>query len=85
MVEAFREVIRSTPESSENMKLSGFGNFQLQDKSQRRGRNPKTGETATISAWRIVMLHASQKLKARLDRPCTSALWKASHWPGAGR
>ncbi|TCG05560.1 hypothetical protein BZM27_32970, partial [Paraburkholderia steynii] len=34
-------------ESSENVKLSGFGNFQLQDKSQRPARNPKTGETAT--------------------------------------
>ncbi|TCG04098.1 hypothetical protein BZM27_43405, partial [Paraburkholderia steynii] len=47
MVEAFLEVIPGTPENSENVKLSGFGNFQLQDKSQRPARNPKTGETAT--------------------------------------
>jgi hypothetical protein len=60
-------VICDTPENSENVWLSGFGNFQLQDKSQRPGRNPKTGETATISTWRIVMLHASQKLKVRLE------------------
>jgi nucleoid DNA-binding protein len=63
----FFEVICDTPENSENVWLSGFGNFQLQDKSQRPGRNPKTGETATISTWRIVMLHASQKLKVRLE------------------
>jgi len=67
MVEAFLEVIRGTPESRENVSLSGFGNFQLKDKSQCPARNPKTGETATISACRFVMLNASQKLKARLE------------------
>ena len=66
MFEAFLEVIRGTPESRENVSLSGFGNFQLKDKSQCPARNPKTGETATIPAWRTVMLHASQK-KARLE------------------
>jgi integration host factor subunit alpha len=65
MVEAFFEVMRDALESGENVRLSGFGNFQLRDKRQRPGRNPKTGETALIAARRIVMFHASQKLKAR--------------------
>jgi integration host factor subunit alpha len=46
MAEAFLEVIRGTPESSENVKLSGFGNFQLQDKSQRPARNPKNWQNS---------------------------------------
>jgi integration host factor subunit alpha len=66
MVEVFFEVMRGARESGENVKLSGFGNFQLCDKSQRPGRNPKTGETTFIAARRIVTFHASQKLKARL-------------------
>jgi integration host factor subunit alpha len=49
------------------VKLSGFGNFQLRDKSQRPGRNPKAGETTLIAARRIVTFHASQKLKAWLE------------------
>src|SRR6266702_1939857 len=53
--------------ADKNLKLSGLGNFQLRDKSQRTARNPKTGETAIISARRIVMLLASQKLKARFE------------------
>jgi integration host factor subunit alpha len=45
------------------VKLSGFGNFQLRDKPQRPGRNPKTGEEIPITARRVVTFHASQKLK----------------------
>jgi integration host factor subunit alpha len=67
MVKALFEVMRDALESGENVKLSGFGNFQLRDKSQHPGRHPKTGETATISARRIVMFDASQKLTARLE------------------
>jgi integration host factor subunit alpha len=66
MVKAFFDVMRYALESGENVKLSGFGNFQLHDKSQRPGRNPKTGETALIAARRIVTFHASQKLKTQL-------------------
>jgi integration host factor subunit alpha len=67
MVEAFFEMMRGALESGENVKLSGFGRFQLRDKSQRPGRNPKTGETTVIAARRIVTFHASQKLKAQLE------------------
>ena len=55
-------------ERGESVKLSGFGNFQLRDKPQRPGRNPKTGEAIPISARRVVTFHASQKLKAMVER-----------------
>lgn len=63
MVEAFFEEIRASLEEGDTVKLSGFGNFQLRDKPQRPGRNPKTGEEIPISARRVVTFHASQKLK----------------------
>ncbi len=44
MVEAFFEEIRNALETGDGVKLSGFGNFQLRDKPQRPGRNPKTGQ-----------------------------------------
>ncbi|HFB9716000.1 TPA: integration host factor subunit alpha [Neisseria gonorrhoeae] len=63
IVELFFEEIRSTLASGEEIKISGFGNFQLRDKPQRPGRNPKTGEEVPITARRVVTFHASQKLK----------------------
>src|SRR3972149_1636609 len=68
MVEAFFEEIRVALESGESVKLSGFGNFQLRDKPQRPGRNPKTGEEIPIPARRVVPFHASQKLKALVEK-----------------
>jgi len=50
----------------EQITLSGFGNFHLRDKSERPGRNPKTGEEVPIPARRVVTFRASQKLKARV-------------------
>ena len=67
MVEAFFEEIRGALERGESVKMSGFGNFQLRDKPQRPGRNPKTGEEIPITARRVVTFHASQKLKAMVD------------------
>ncbi len=67
MVETFFGEIRDALERGESVKLSGFGNFQLRDKPQRPGRNPKTGEEIPISARRVVTFHASQKLKAMVD------------------
>src|SRR2546428_13409110 len=64
MVETFFEEIRLALENGESVKLSGFGNFQLRNKPQRPGRNPKTGEEIPITARRVVTFHASQKLKA---------------------
>jgi integration host factor subunit alpha len=67
MVETFFEEIRDALVRGESVKLSGFGNFQLRDKPQRPGRNPKTGEAIPISARRVVTFHASQKLKAQIE------------------
>ena len=68
MVEAFFEEVRTSLEGGDSVKLSGFGNFQLRDKPQRPGRNPKTGEEIPISARRVVTFHASQKLKAMVEK-----------------
>jgi len=54
IVELFFEEIRSTLARGEEIKISGFGNFQLRDKPQRPGRNPKTGEEVPITARRVV-------------------------------
>ncbi|MDR2710095.1 MAG: integration host factor subunit alpha [Burkholderiales bacterium] len=67
MVERFFEEIRLALENGDTVKLSGFGNFQLREKAQRPGRNPKTGIDIPISARRVVTFHASQKLKALVD------------------
>ena len=68
MVESFFEEVRLALERGEGLKLSGFGNFQLRDKPQRPGRNPKTGEEIPITARRVVTFHASQKLKAMVEK-----------------
>ncbi|HZV53331.1 MAG TPA: integration host factor subunit alpha [Rhodocyclaceae bacterium] len=68
MVEAFFEEVRTSLQTGDGVKLSGFGNFQLRDKPQRPGRNPKTGEEIPITARRVVTFHASQKLKGSVER-----------------
>ncbi|HQN64585.1 MAG TPA: integration host factor subunit alpha [Methylophilus sp.] len=67
MVEAFFEEVRIALESGDSVKLSGFGNFELRTKSERPGRNPKTGEEIPITARRVVTFHASQKLKSKVE------------------
>ena len=66
-VDAFFEEIKTALEGGENVKLSGFGNFQLREKNQRPGRNPKTGEEIPISARRVVTFRPGQKLRARVE------------------
>jgi len=67
MVEIFFEEIRETLESGEQVKLSGFGNFDLREKSERPGRNPKTGQDIPISARKVVTFRPGQKLKSRVE------------------
>lgn len=74
MVETFFDEIRDALERGESVKLSGFGNFQLRDKPQRPGRNPKTGEEIPITARRVVTFHASQKLKGMVEVSAQTAL-----------
>jgi len=66
-VDAYFEAIREALEKGENVKLSGFGNFQLREKNQRPGRNPKTGKEIPISARRVVTFRPGQKLRARVE------------------
>lgn len=68
MVDSFYEEVRTALQNGNGVKLSGFGNFQLRDKPQRPGRNPKTGEEVKITARRVVTFHASQKLKAMVEK-----------------
>ena len=67
LVEAFFEEIRASLEAGQQVKLSGFGNFDLRDKNQRPGRNPKTGQEIPISARRVVTFRPGQRLKARVE------------------
>lgn len=67
LVEGFFECLRNSLENGRQVKLSGFGNFDLRDKNQRPGRNPKTGEEIPISARRVVTFRPGQKLKAKVD------------------
>ena len=67
LVEMFFEEIRGALENGRQVKLSGFGNFNLRDKNERPGRNPKTGEEIPITARRVVTFHPGQKLKARVE------------------
>ncbi len=67
LVELFFEEIRRALEAGEQVKLSGFGNFDLRKKNQRPGRNPKTGEEIPITARRVVTFRPGQKLKARVE------------------
>lgn len=67
IVEMFFEEIRAALESGRQVKLSGFGNFDLRDKKERPGRNPKTGEKIPISARRVVTFRPGQKLKAKVE------------------
>ncbi|MFO7592653.1 MAG: integration host factor subunit alpha [Pseudomonadota bacterium] len=67
LVEQFFEEIRVALENGYQVKLSGFGNFDLRDKNERPGRNPKTGEEIPITARRVVTFRPGQKLKARVE------------------
>ena len=67
MIELFFEEVKSALEQGDQVKISGFGKFELRDKTSRPGRNPKTGEEVPISARRVVTFRSGQKLKARVD------------------
>ena len=67
MVDAFFDLISARLIAGEDVKLSGFGNFQMRTKAPRPGRNPRTGELIPIAARRVVTFHASQKLKETIQ------------------
>lgn len=72
LVELFFEEIRTSLEDGKQVKLSGFGNFDLRDKNQRPGRNPKTGQEIPITERRVVTFRPGQKLKARVEENARS-------------
>ncbi|WP_019375262.1 integration host factor subunit alpha [Melaminivora alkalimesophila] len=67
MVDAFFTLMAQRLIDGEDVKLSGFGNFQVRTKAARPGRNPRTGESIPIKARRVVTFHASSKLKEQLQ------------------
>lgn len=67
LVESFFEEVRAALEVGDQVKLSGFGNFDLREKNERPGRNPKTGQEIPITARRVVTFRPGQKLKARVE------------------
>lgn len=67
MVDAYFDLISQSLVQGEEVKLSGFGNFQIRTKAPRPGRNPRTGELIPIDARRVVTFHASTKLKEQIQ------------------
>ena len=67
LVEDFFQEIKTSLINNEEVKLSGFGNFELLNKKSRPGRNPKTGEEVTISARRVVTFRAGNKLRKEIS------------------
>lgn len=67
MVDAFFELIVDNLIAGHDVKISGFGNFQIRTKAPRPGRNPRTGEAIPIDARRVVTFHASHKLKEQIQ------------------
>ena len=68
IVEHFFKQVCDALIKGQQVKMSGFGNFILNDKNERPGRNPRTGEEVPVSARRVVTFHCGQKLKARVEK-----------------
>src|SRR5580658_4988743 len=68
IVELFFQYIGDALVKGQQVKISGFGNFTLHDKSERPGRNPRTGEEIPVSARRVVTFRSGQKLRARVGK-----------------
>lgn len=67
IVELFFSEISDSLAKGQQVKISGFGNFELHDKKERPGRNPKTGQMIPVSARRVVTFRSGQKLRARVE------------------
>ena len=69
MVDAFFDLVVDSLIQGQDVKISGFGNFQIRTKAARPGRNPRTGELIPIEARRVATFHASHKLKDVIQEP----------------
>lgn len=67
MVDAFFDLMVRQLVDGDDVKISGFGNFQIRIKAPRPGRNPRTGEEVPIEARRVVTFHASHRLKEQIQ------------------
>ena len=67
MVDAFFDHVAASLVSGQDVKITGFGNFQIRTKAPRPEGNPRTGEMVPIEARRVVTFHSSQKLKAQIQ------------------
>ena len=67
LIDSYFEELTASLAVGEQVKLGGFGNFDLRDKVARPGRNPKTGEESPITARRVVTFRPGHKLKARVE------------------
>ena len=67
ILESLISIIKGTLEAGENIKVAGFGNFEVKEKSGRNGRNPQTGESLAIKARKIVIYRPSVKLKNEMN------------------
>ena len=68
IMEAVFSIMKSTLESGENLKISGFGNFEVKQKNDRLGRNPQTGEAITIAARQVLTFKPSTLLKQAINK-----------------
>lgn len=67
LMEVLFGIIKGTLESGENLKIHGFGNFEVKQKADRKGRNPQTGETITIGARRVLTFKPSNVLRQAIN------------------
>lgn len=68
MLESVFSIMKNTLEAGEKIKIAGFGNFEVKQKKDRKGRNPQTGESITIEARRILSFKPSTLLKQAINR-----------------
>lgn len=68
VLETVFSLLKDTLESGEHIKIAGFGNFEVKHKSNRKGRNPQTGEAITITARRVLTFKPSNVLKQDINR-----------------
>jgi len=80
MVEAFFELLSGSLIEGNDVKISGFGNFQIRVKAPRPGRNPRTGEAIPIGARRVATFHASAKLKDQIQASVAEDSVGAVEW-----
>ena len=66
-VEIILRTIKSSLENGDDVLLSGFGKFNVKDKSARKGRNPKTGESMILEAKKVVTFKPSGILRKKVN------------------